>query len=101
MAGPLPGHDGERVACNGEFSEPFQSFRKKLLRDAKLCFQFSEILLFISSSRLDQRGVSADRHQTWKRDAMDGAASDDERRGHGRPKRVGLAPKWQVPSLRA
>jgi hypothetical protein len=39
-----------------------------------------------------QRGASADRHETWARDAMDANALSDVQCESGRQKRVGLAP---------
>ena len=39
-----------------------------------------------------QRGASADRHETWARDAMDANVLSDVQCVSGRQRRVGLAP---------
>jgi hypothetical protein len=56
----------------------------------KFSFRFSEKCVSLSASRSTKRGVSADRHERWVRDAMDVLARNDEARRGGWQKRVVL-----------
>ena len=51
-----------------------------------------------TGSRFGTRGVRVVTNAS--RDAMDVGSAFDEVRCRGRPNRAGLAPQWQVPSLR-
>jgi hypothetical protein len=42
------------------------------------CSDFRKIMVLWRLSRLDEEGRSANRHQTWRRDAMDAQVSHDE-----------------------
>src|SRR5262249_47672049 len=73
---------------NSEF--PVQSLRKKYF-----CFSEAQISRMVQASRLAQRGVTADRHETWGGMRWTPMCTDERHRGVRR-NRVVLTPRrWR------